>query len=101
MKEEYLISDEKLDLIMDIAKRERMYIYPLDADKISLYVSIPFCPTRCLYCSFPSNALGIQGTKRGQYVDTLLVEARGLAEIIRGQEKEIETLYIEIGRAHV
>ena len=94
MKEEYLISDEKLDLIMNIAKREREHIYPLDADKISLYVSIPFCPTRCLYCSFPSNALGIQGAKRGQYVDTLLVEARGLAEIIKGQGKEIETLYI-------
>src|SRR3712207_1138365 len=94
MKEEYLISDEKLDLIMSIAKREREHIYPLDEDKISLYVSIPFCPTRCLYCSFPSNALGIQGTKRGQYVDTLLVEARGLAEIIKWQGKEIETIYI-------
>lgn len=94
MKREYLISDEKLDLIIDIAKRERPYIYPLDGDKISLYVSIPFCPTRCLYCSFPSNALGIQGSKRGQYVDTLLVEAEGLADIITKQGKTIESFYI-------
>lgn len=94
MKREYLISDEKLDLIIDIAKRERPYIYPLDGDKISLYVSIPFCPTRCLYCSFPSNAIGIQGSKRGQYVDTLLVEAEGLADIITKQGKTIESFYI-------
>lgn len=94
MKREYLLNDEKLDLIMDIAKRERPHIYPLDDGKISLYVSIPFCPTRCLYCSFPSNALATQGHKRGQYVDTVLIEARGLADIIKDQGKVIETLYI-------
>ena len=64
MKREYLISDEKLDLIIDIAKRERPYIYPLDGDKISLYVSI------------------------------LLVEAEGLADIITKQGKTIESFYI-------
>ena len=57
LKKNYLISDEKIDLALEIAKRERLFIYPIDKNKISLYVSIPFCPTRCLYCSFPANPL--------------------------------------------
>ena len=57
LKTNYLISDEKIDLALNIAKRERKFIYPIDKNKISLYVSIPFCPTRCYYCSFPANPL--------------------------------------------
>ncbi|MEG1871119.1 MAG: coproporphyrinogen dehydrogenase HemZ, partial [Peptostreptococcaceae bacterium] len=49
LKVNYLISDEKIDLALSIAKRERSFIYPIDKNKISLYVSIPFCPTRCYY----------------------------------------------------
>ncbi|MCG4715475.1 hypothetical protein L0P75_15700, partial [Faecalibacillus intestinalis] len=48
LKDNYLIKDEKIDLALDIAKRERVFIYPIDKNKISLYVSIPFCPTRCV-----------------------------------------------------
>ena len=54
--------DEKIDLALDIAKRERVFMYPIDENKISLYVSIPFCPTRCVYCSFPANPLNNLGT---------------------------------------
>ena len=94
MKREYLIKDEKLDLITDIALRERPFIYPATDKKISLYVSVPFCPTRCLYCSFPSHPLGKFGNYRHQYVETVLKEAEGVADIIEKQGKEIETLYI-------
>lgn len=94
MKHNYLITDEKLDLILDIANRERKFIYPLSKDKISLYISIPFCPTRCLYCSFPSHPLKRFGDMRDEYVEKLLIEARGLAKLIKQQNKEIETLYI-------
>lgn len=94
MKKEYLISQEKLNLIMDIAKRERPFIYPTSEDKISLYLSIPFCPTRCLYCSFPSHSLDRYGQHRGSYVDTLLKEARGIKSIIEDFGKTIESLYI-------
>ena len=94
MKENYLISDEKLDLILDIANRERMFIYPLSKDKISVYISVPFCPTRCLYCSFPSHPLKKFKDLRDEYVEKLLYEARGLDRIIKSQGKEIESLYI-------
>lgn len=94
MKKQYLIRDEKLDLITDIALRERPFIYPVTDKKISLYVSVPFCPTRCLYCSFPSHPLEKFGSYRHEYVETVLKEAEGVADIIEKQGKEIETLYI-------
>lgn len=94
LKENYLIKDEKIDLALDIAKRERVFIYPIDKNKISLYVSIPFCPTRCVYCSFPSNPMKQFGHLRENYVKAIVKEIKGLAKLLKETNKEIETLYI-------
>lgn len=91
---DYLISDEKIDLALDIAKRERQFIYPIDENKVSLYVSIPFCPTRCYYCSFPANSLKQFGRLKPTYVAKLLEEVDGVAKLLEEQNKSIETLYI-------
>lgn len=94
LKNTYLIKDEKIDLALDIAKRERVFIYPIDKNKISLYVSIPFCPTRCVYCSFPANPMKQFGHLREEYVKALIKEIKGLAKLLKDTNKEIETLYI-------
>ena len=94
LKTNYLISDEKIDLALNIAKRERKFIYPIDKNKISLYVSIPFCPTRCYYCSFPANPLKQFGHLKKDYIDKLIIENKGLAKLLKETNKEIETLYI-------
>lgn len=94
LKDNYLIKYEKIDLALDIAKRERVFIYPIDKNKISLYVSIPFCPTRCVYCSFPSNPMKQFGHLRENYVKAIVKEIKGLAKLLKETNKEIETLYI-------
>lgn len=94
LKTNYLIKDEKIDLALDIAKRERVFIYPIDKNKISLYVSIPFCPTRCVYCSFPANPMKQFGHLRDDYIKALIKEIKGLAKLLKDTNKEIETLYI-------
>ncbi|MRZ81548.1 coproporphyrinogen dehydrogenase HemZ [Paeniclostridium sordellii] len=94
LKNNYLIKDEKIDLALDIAKRERVFIYPIDKNKISLYVSIPFCPTRCVYCSFPANPMKQFGYLRDDYIKALIKEIKGLAKLLKDTNKEIETLYI-------
>ena len=92
--EDYYIKDDKIELALNIAKRERQFIYPIDENKVSLYVGIPFCPTRCYYCSFPANPVDKFGGKKPLYVEKLLQEAKGVAELLRDNNKEIETLYI-------
>ncbi|SCI03990.1 Oxygen-independent coproporphyrinogen-III oxidase 2 [uncultured Clostridium sp.] len=94
LKTNYLISDEKIDLALSIAKRERKFIYPIDKNKISLYVSIPFCPTRCYYCSFPANPLKQFGHLKKNYLEKLIIEIKGLTKLLEETNKEIETLYI-------
>ncbi len=94
LQEDYYIKDEKIELALDIAKRERKFIYPIDENKVSLYIGIPFCPTRCYYCSFPANPVDKFGAKKALYVEKLLQEARGVAELLRDNNKSIETLYI-------
>lgn len=94
LAEDYYINNDKIELALNIAKRERKFIYPIDENKVSLYVSIPFCPTRCYYCSFPANSLEKFADKKPIYVEKLLEEAKGVSELLRENNKQIETLYI-------
>ena len=58
MDKEYLCSREKVDMSIQIAKRELVLLQEMDYQKgYSLYIGIPFCPTTCLYCSFTSYSI--------------------------------------------
>ena len=66
----------------------------MDKNTVSLYVSIPFCPTRCYYCSFLANSLSKYSDLKPLYVEKLLEEVKGVAKLLRETGKEVETLYI-------
>ena len=68
----YDVSPEKARLLGDIAEMQRG-IRDARADQFDLYIGIPFCRTRCSYCSFSSGELG-DGRRVGPYVDALLRE---------------------------
>ena len=89
---EYKISLEKVQLILDICKSQRKYLYPLDENKFSLYISIPFCPTRCLYCSFPSCSINRYSEYVDEYTDKLIYEIDNIKKLMNG--KSISTVYI-------
>ena len=73
MKETYMTSDEKINLSIEIAAREKRLLEPLDYDRgYSLYVGIPFCPTTCLYCSFTSYPISKWKGRTGLYLEALL-----------------------------
>jgi coproporphyrinogen dehydrogenase HemZ len=92
LSREYMLSDEKIRLIKEIAETEKKYIYPLDKSRYSVYISIPFCPTRCVYCSFPSNSLKGASEIPDEYVDRLIDEIGRSEQIYEG--KKIHTVYI-------
>ena len=57
MAETYLASEEKINLSMEIARREMELLHKIDyQDGYSLYVGILFCPSICSFCSFSSNS---------------------------------------------
>lgn len=93
MKEEYLASDEKIALSIEIAKREQELLKDIDyKNGYSLYVGIPFCPTRCLYCSFTSFSLEAWGKYVDAYVEALCKEIRFTAELMK--DKPLNSFYM-------
>lgn len=92
LKNNYKMEDSKIKLIYDITKSERKYLYPLDKEKYSIYISIPFCPTTCLYCSFPSCNVKIYKDKINYYVNLLLKEIDTVSKYI--DRDKISTVYI-------
>lgn len=72
MQDYYLTGAEKASLAVDIAVREQRIINKINyPGAFSLYIGIPFCPTTCLYCSFPSNAIGKWKERTGEYLDCI------------------------------
>lgn len=72
----FFASPEKTELALSVAKAEIEIIKEIDEKSFSLYVSIPFCPTRCSYCSFVSHSIGTDSAKKlmPEYVNKLCDE---------------------------
>lgn len=93
LKENYLASDEKINLSMGIAKREKALLDRLDYEKgYSLYVGIPFCPSTCAYCSFTSYPLGVWKNRVDEYLDALEKELSYVADTFK--DKTLNSVYI-------
>ena len=93
MKQEYLCSDEKIDVSLKIAKRELEILNQCDYQNgYSIYIGIPFCPTICNYCSFASYSLEKHENVLGQYLDALEKEIIYASTCLT--EKKLTTLYV-------
>jgi len=92
-KSKYLVSDEKIKLTAAVMNSENKIISLSRKNSFSLYVSIPFCPTRCSYCSFVSHS--IENTYRliDEYVNLLAEELKHTAEYAEQLGLRLETVY--------
>ena len=92
MKNTYYVSDEKINLSRDIAKREIKILRNIDyRDGYSLYIGIPFCPSTCLYCSFTSYNIDAYKKKVDEYVDSVIKEIDYVANSFK--DKKLNTVY--------
>lgn len=92
MKEDYFLREDKARLCIDIAKIEKEKINN-DPKLISIYVGMPFCPTRCLYCSFASNTISGCAKLVEPYLDALKYEIKKVKEFIHAKKLAIECVY--------
>lgn len=88
----YLLSEEKTNLLIDIYEYQNRVLGSADQNSASLYIGIPFCPTRCLYCSFTSNQQGPEEIEK--YLAVLIDEIKFAGETMRHRGKYIESVYI-------
>lgn len=93
LKEEYWISEEKLQLAYDTALIQRPLLAETPDRSIGLYVSIPFCPSRCSYCSFVSHSVEQAKKLMPEYISLLCKELEIWGDIVRRLGLIVDTVY--------
>lgn len=91
---DYLVSFKKARLCVMTNKAQEKYLELNKPDTFSLYIGIPFCPTRCLYCSFVSHAIDKTEKLVPPYVDLLCEEIRSAGELAKRIGKKLLTIYV-------
>lgn len=94
LKDIYEVSDEKIKLASEVAKNEERLLSEIGENSVSIYIGIPFCPTRCLYCSFVSTDIRVSGKYMEEFVEKLLLEIDKSAEVIKKMGAYAENIYI-------
>ncbi|HHV65843.1 MAG TPA: coproporphyrinogen dehydrogenase HemZ [Peptococcaceae bacterium] len=93
----YMVSEEKARILQSIVEVQKPYIkrYQTRPDLISIYLSIPFCPSRCFYCSFPSEQLSVsKKSLLSQYLHALVEEIRMTGQVMRDYGLKADNIYI-------
>lgn len=85
---------DKAQLAYAIAAHQEPILAQTPPCSVSLYISIPFCPTRCSYCSFVSQSVEQAGHLMSAYVDCLCRELALWGEIVRAQNLTLDTIYL-------
>ena len=86
------VTEEKALLLRDVARAQRRLPKP-DNGQIDVYVGIPFCTTRCAYCSFSSGELG-KGKLVEPYLQALFHEMEEGARLLRQAGKKLRAVYV-------
>ncbi len=94
-RQKLLTNEEKTNLALLVSKAENPIIASASApDSYSLYISIPFCPTRCSYCSFISHSNESAKKLIPEYVEKLCEELRVTGDIAKELKLRLESIYI-------
>ncbi len=90
-----LVSREKAELAMTVAKAEQSIVALSKPESFSLYAAIPFCPTRCSYCSFVSHSITNSNAKKllPEYLDKLAEEIEYSGKIAKETGLKLESVY--------
>jgi oxygen-independent coproporphyrinogen III oxidase len=95
LKDEYLITDEKIQLMQQIVDRQLSVVpdlYELQ-NEVSIYIGIPFCPTKCAYCTFPAYAINGRQGSVDSFLGGLHYEMRKVGEWLKENNIRITTVY--------
>lgn len=93
LQRDYLCSREKCEIAMKTAISQKSILDRLKPNSFSLYVSIPFCPTRCAYCSFVSQSVQQCMDQIPEYLDNLCKEIQYTGRLVRKLGLLLDTVY--------
>ena len=94
MEDVYYVTAERRKLAVDCSVSTVNAVNLLQPQDISLYVGIPFCPTRCTYCSFVSRTIGKKTELMEPYLKALMQEIAVTGRLLADSGKTLRTVYI-------
>ena len=94
LKDVYYVTPDRRALAVDCSISTVNAAALLEDSDVSLYVGIPFCPTRCTYCSFVSRTIGKKTELLDPYLDALMQEMPVTGTLLAQSGRHIRTIYI-------
>ena len=94
LRDVYFVTDNRRKLALDCTRSTVHAASLLNEKDISLYIGIPFCPTRCAYCSFVSRTVGKRTELLEPYLQALLREIRLTGELVAKSGCRVRTIYM-------
>ena len=94
LRDEFFLNPQKAALATTVASTEMKILKHIKANLCSLYISIPFCPSKCAYCSFVSATTPKLLALIDQYIDKLLDDLDETFAVIKRLGIGISTIYI-------
>ncbi len=94
MERVYYVTPPRAELAADCSEATVRAAALLSPEDVSLYVGIPFCPTRCAYCSFVSRTVGKRTELLEPYLEAVLKELRLTGELLAASRRTVRTVYI-------
>jgi len=90
----YFVTEPRRELALDCSEATVRAAGLLDSKDVSLYIGIPFCPTRCSYCSFVSRTVGKRTELLEPYLQALLQEMALTGKLLENSGRKVRTIYI-------
>ena len=94
LQDTYYVTPERSRLATDCSVSTVQAASLLAPTDVSLYIGIPFCPTRCTYCSFVSRTVGRKTELLNPYLEALLKEMAVTGRLLRESGRTVRTVYI-------
>ena len=94
LRDVYYVTGPRRELALDCSRSTVEAVELMEPQDVSLYVAIPFCPTRCAYCSFVSRSVGKRTELLEPYLEALFREIRLTGELMANSGRTVRTIYI-------
>lgn len=96
LRQDYLVSPAKAELLLEIAQNNRPFLpkAAAAAKKLSVYIGIPFCPSRCYYCSFTAAELKSYQGDVVPFLNSLFREMNIVGDILQDRGISVQCIYI-------
>ena len=94
LERDYFVTPQRAGLALETGSMALRAARKLEENDIAIYIGIPFCPTRCAYCSFVSHSVERSFALVPPYVEALIAEIRAGGEMVKAKGLRVRAFYM-------